>query len=163
MKLCQDDYRLLRKFAPRHDGAWCGYLKVVTANLVHDHFRSVRSERNGGGQELLELNPGTMANPGNDIEQKLALAEVDQVLQDSAVSRRDQQIFWLYYRQGFTARAISELREMFMSVKGVESTIYRLTKLVREKVGASSSDNTRLNRSRVVDGKSANVEGFRCL
>ena len=47
---------------------------------------------------------------------------------------RDFAIFWLYYRQGLTSKAISELAAIGLGVKGVESTLLRLTRLVRAKL-----------------------------
>jgi RNA polymerase sigma-70 factor (ECF subfamily) len=42
LKLCGDNFRMLRKFKSDHPDAFCGYLNVVTANLVHDHFKRDR-------------------------------------------------------------------------------------------------------------------------
>jgi RNA polymerase sigma-70 factor (ECF subfamily) len=43
-------------------------------------------------------------------------------------------IFWLYYEQGMTAKAIAALPSINLTSKGVESAISRLTRLVREQV-----------------------------
>ena len=55
LKLCADDYRLLRAYDPKHPDAIFGYLKVVTANVVHDRFKALRSEKRGGAQILEDL------------------------------------------------------------------------------------------------------------
>src|SRR4029077_11356378 len=39
LKLCADDCRLLRNFRSQYPSAIFGFLKVVTANVVHDHFK----------------------------------------------------------------------------------------------------------------------------
>jgi DNA-directed RNA polymerase specialized sigma24 family protein len=39
LKLCENDSRLLRSFQPRHEDSIYGFLKVVAANVVHDHFK----------------------------------------------------------------------------------------------------------------------------
>jgi hypothetical protein len=44
---------------------------------------------------------------------------------------RDYTIFWLYYREGMTAKAIAGVSSIGLTVKGVESTLLRLTRLVR--------------------------------
>jgi RNA polymerase sigma-70 factor, ECF subfamily len=44
---------------------------------------------------------------------------------------RDYAIFWLYYRQGLTAKAISQLPDITLGTKGVESTLLRLTRYVK--------------------------------
>jgi hypothetical protein len=38
-KLAAQNARLLREFKPKHDGAIFGFVKVVTASVVHDDFR----------------------------------------------------------------------------------------------------------------------------
>jgi RNA polymerase sigma-70 factor, ECF subfamily len=51
-------------------------------------------------------------------------------------------IFWLYYRDGLTARAIAQLPGIRLSVKGVESTIHRLTRRVRLRLNHRRAKNT---------------------
>src|SRR5437879_12715267 len=50
LQLCAENYRLLREFQPRHEDSFFGYLKVVTASVVNDHFKSLRAEQRGAGQ-----------------------------------------------------------------------------------------------------------------
>jgi RNA polymerase sigma-70 factor (ECF subfamily) len=52
---------------------------------------------------------------------------------------RDHAIFWLYYRQGLTAKAISQLPDITLGVKGVESTLLRLTRFVKACLTAPAS------------------------
>ena len=47
---------------------------------------------------------------------------------------RDRTIFWLYYRQGLTTKAIATLPAIGLTIKGVESTLGRLTKMVRKRM-----------------------------
>ena len=49
LKLCDDNFRMFRKFKSHHPDAFYGYLKVVTANLVHDHFKAAHSSKRGSG------------------------------------------------------------------------------------------------------------------
>ena len=44
---------------------------------------------------------------------------------------RDRRIFWLYYRAGLKPAVIARMPGIGLSVKGVESAVFRLTKLVR--------------------------------
>ena len=44
---------------------------------------------------------------------------------------RDRLIFWMYYRQGFTAKAIAAIPSISLTVKGVEGVIQRLTGQLR--------------------------------
>jgi len=51
---------------------------------------------------------------------------------------RHHAIFWLHYRQGLTAKAISQLPAIPLGTKGVESTLLRLTRYVKACITAPS-------------------------
>lgn len=144
LKLCADQYRLLRAYDPKHPDAIYGYLKIITANVVHDRVKALHSEKRGGDQIVEDVT--TLENRSGDdqglgtkqaMEREILLREIDahlnaSLLGDTAV--RDRTIFWLYYRQGFTAKAIASLPAIGLTIKGVESTILRITKLVRRRM-----------------------------
>lgn len=144
LKLCADEYRLLRAYDPKHPDAIFGYLKVVTANVVHDRFKALHSEKRGGDQIVEELKAlenqsglDEAAGSKRAMEREILLREIDVHLNASLsgeTADRDRTIFWLYYRQGFTAKAIASLPAIGLTIKGVESTILRLTKLVRTRM-----------------------------
>src|ERR1700748_671860 len=50
LKLCADDFRILRTFEQHHTDAFIAYVKVVTANVVRDHFKAAHSLRRGANQ-----------------------------------------------------------------------------------------------------------------
>src|SRR6516165_12572140 len=50
LKICADRFRMLRSFKSHHPDAFYGYLKVVTANLVLDHFKGAHSIKRGSGR-----------------------------------------------------------------------------------------------------------------
>jgi RNA polymerase sigma-70 factor, ECF subfamily len=144
LKLCADDYRLLRAYEPKHSDAIFGYIKVITANLVHDRFKALHSEKRGGDQIVadlttLENRTDTEKSFGSQeaMEREILLREIDALLDRSAsadTGERDRTIFWLYYRQGFTTRAIAALPAIGLTIKGVESTILRMTRIVRKQM-----------------------------
>jgi RNA polymerase sigma-70 factor (ECF subfamily) len=71
------------------------------------------------------------------MEREVLLKEVDHVLENCTVGpdqERDRIIFWLYYQQGMSANAIAGLPTVGLTAKGVESAIFRLSRLVREQV-----------------------------
>jgi RNA polymerase sigma-70 factor, ECF subfamily len=140
LKLCEDDSRLLRSFQPRFPGAIFGFLKVVAANVVHDHYKFALAEKRGAGQTdaLWEGTRPAPASPdvGNfdAMERHVFLLQVDQVLTRSAGGEeqtRNRAIFWLYYRHGLSANAIASLPSFGLTTKGVESTILRMTRMIR--------------------------------
>ena len=148
LKLCADDCRLLRSFQPQHPDAFYGFLKVVTANLVHDHFKATQSAKRGAdllASEGLPPEPladGKQAGSETAIERQVFLNQVDECLRRAEAGpdqRRNCVIFWLYYRQGLTAAAIAALPSIGLTTKGVESTLLRLTRLIRSELNARRS------------------------
>jgi RNA polymerase sigma factor (sigma-70 family) len=139
LKLCANDYKALRDFECHHENALFGFLKVVASNLVKDYFRNHCSQKRGCGCEAETLEDVPHKRTSGDsaeehLERKILLREIDSCLKErenEQTSSRDAVIFWLYYRDGLTARAIAQLPEIRLTVKGVESTIHRLTRHVR--------------------------------
>ena len=140
LKLCADDARVLREFDSPHPDAIFAFLKVVTANVANDYFKRIHAGKRGGNQvnETLEdvERTGRAVGPFSpaSVERAVLLKEVDACLcavSPAETQERDRRIFWLYYRQGLTAKEIVELPSINLSLKGVESTLHRLTQLVR--------------------------------
>lgn len=144
LKLCANEYLLLRAYNPKHSGAIYGYLKVITANVVHDRFKALHTEKRGGDHIVEELTTlenrsglGEATGSKHAIEREILLREIDAHLNASLsgdTADRDRTIFWLYYRQGFTTKAIAALPAIGLTIKGVESTILRITKMVRRRM-----------------------------
>jgi len=126
LKFAANRARVLREFKPRYPGAVFGYLRVIAANVVHDHFKS----KFGKHPEQSPL-PKELAGK-EDAEWRLMLRDIDDLLKQPPVSERDRQIFWLYYRQGMSAKEIAAVSSLNLSIKGVESVIVRLNQLVRK-------------------------------
>ena len=121
----------------------------MAAHVVHDHFRSSYSQKRGSGKEDEELERVSLRSPGasasaDRIERGILFQEINECLELRAADPnfpRDYAIFWLYYVQGYTAKAISRLPNIVLTLKGVESTLFRLTRLVREGLTGKSSTN----------------------
>jgi RNA polymerase sigma-70 factor (ECF subfamily) len=139
LKIWKDDYKALRKFEFRHQNALHGFLKVMAARVVEDDIRKKNSEKEGGGQP--HENIDDLLQPPSDRSHGVAsmfnnfrMNEIENCLQRRKGEPnfdRDHKIFWLYYRNGFTALEISQLPDIgFKNVKGVESALLRLIKWV---------------------------------
>jgi RNA polymerase sigma-70 factor, ECF subfamily len=147
LKLCANNFRALRDFDCEHENALFGFLKVVASNVVQDHFRSSYSQKRGSGREEEDLDQVITATASSrsfceSAERNILIGEIQQCLESLSSEpnfARDCMIFWLYYKQGLTAKAISELPDIRLKVKGVESTLLRLTRLVRQKMNATPS------------------------
>jgi RNA polymerase sigma-70 factor, ECF subfamily len=142
LKLCADNFYILRSFKSQHPDAFYGYVKVVTANLVHDHFKAAHSGKRGSGMVDSAADAQITSEAGasaKSSERAILLQQVDGLLSRLAGGRnleRDRRVFWLYYRVGLTANVIASLPAIGLSIKGVESTILRLTRLLRHELAA---------------------------
>ena len=125
LKFSANRARVLREFKPRYPGAAYGYLRVIAANVVHDHFKS----KLGKHPEQSPLPHDVAGKDG--AEWRLLLRDIDDLLKKPPISERDRQIFWLYYRQGMSAKEIAAISSLKLTIKGVESVIVRLNQLVR--------------------------------
>lgn len=165
LKLCADGCRLLREFQEDHPDAIYGYIKVITANLVNDYYRAQRAGKRGGGATIEEITAiqcsGDPRREGSSftIQREILLDQVEACVQrctQGESGERDQLVFRLYYRQGFTAKAIAALPQIGLSVKGVESVILRITKLVRTELTAED----KLGKEPGLKTVSVEEEGF---
>lgn len=142
LKLCDHDCQRLRKFQSRHEDAFFGYLKVVAANHAQDTCKAAHSAKRGSGAKDASVGESvadSRAAPAGaeTSERRILLQELDALLLKLAQGphlERDRKVFWLYYRVGLTASAIAALPSIGLSTKGVESTISRLTRLLREQM-----------------------------
>jgi RNA polymerase sigma-70 factor (ECF subfamily) len=143
LKLCADDFRILRSFEHQYPGAFSGYVKVVTANVVRDHFKSAHTKKRGAGN-LEQLEEDFVPAAGEDsagspksIEREILIQEIASHLQLCTTGpdqERNTQIFWLHYRAGLSARNIADLPGIGLTTKGVESILLRITKELRERM-----------------------------
>jgi RNA polymerase sigma-70 factor (ECF subfamily) len=142
LKLCDDDRRILREFEDRGDDSILKLLRAVTASVATDYFRRTRAGKRGGQNQTLLLSSHRSAEDVADskateaIQWPTLIAQLDGLLRlyPETVSARDRNLFWLYYRQGLTAEAISRIPSIGLSAKGVESALLRLSQLLRETI-----------------------------
>jgi RNA polymerase sigma-70 factor, ECF subfamily len=144
LKLCTSNFKALRDFEFQHENALFGFLKVVATNVVEDYYRGSCSQKRGSGRQEEDITEARIAVPADTglyhpVEREILLGEIKQCLAEEAGEPnfvRDYTIFLLFYSQGLTAKAISKLPGIGLSVKGVESTLLRLTRQVRAKLAA---------------------------
>jgi RNA polymerase sigma-70 factor, ECF subfamily len=143
LKLCADRNTFSQRFRPAHRDAVFGYIKVITVNLVHDHFKASRSQkRDSALTASIDAVPGHSLGPlavssRVALERTVLIQQVDSCLRTIAPGskgQRDRRIFWLYYRVGLPASEIAALPTIGLSTKGVESTLLRLNRQIRERL-----------------------------
>jgi len=142
LKLCEDERRILREFEDRGNDSFLKLLRMITASVGTDYFRRSRAEKRGGRVSTVPLQAAIPVEEvidtkaANAIQWPTLIAQLDGLLRryPEAVSARDRNLFWLYYRQGLTAEAISRIPAIGLTAKGVESALGRLTRLLREAI-----------------------------
>jgi|SRR5215467_6506457 len=139
LKLFANDRKALRGIKNEYENTIFGFLKVVAANATHDHFRHAQNKVSE--VELIDQTVPPSPNGFDRIEFTRLKDKIQERLQGLASSEtysRDVSIFWLYYEQGYSAKEISLLPSMGLTVKGVESTLQRLTRFLKDGGLASS-------------------------
>jgi RNA polymerase sigma-70 factor (ECF subfamily) len=152
LKLCAGKCRLLLEFAQLHsEDAVAAYIKTIAINVARDHFKSIHSQKRGEGetdqfQEHVEPQALSWDFGGQDaMEREVLLRQIDTHLQRCAAGpnqERDCLIFWFYYLQGMSAKAIAALATIKLGAKGVEGVIFRLIRCLREQLGGVGAQNS---------------------
>ena len=129
LRLCDYDYRVLRKLESQDEPSLLAYVRTVAINLTIDHLR-------GNSRVFEPLDPSMRREDGNPTEH---FALIDTINRHLAVcagvdAMRSRRIFWLYYRSGLTSKAISEIAGLGLGQKGVESLLLRLARCVRRAI-----------------------------
>lgn len=148
LKLWEGGCSLLRDFAIQRPDAILGYLKKTAANATHDHFKHGHSQSSGGDEPHIstsDVDPQA-GDQAHGSEHKITfgifLDEIDACLTRCSAApeqERDRMIFWLYFRQGMSAKEIASLPTIGLGTKGVGSVIERLKHGIREQILGSPS------------------------
>jgi len=138
LKLCVPQDSLLFTLTHQPEAAIVGYVKAIASNLTNDHFRAAHAIKRGGDRTAVaELDLPATHGSSRVVERQILLTEIETCLSRSDLgptAARDRRIFTLYYRQGMGARAIAALPDIGLSEDGVESTLKRLTRLLRSQL-----------------------------
>jgi RNA polymerase sigma-70 factor (ECF subfamily) len=140
VRLCVNECRILREASAATAASVFGLVQAVATTVVLDFHRSRGAAKRGGTVSIVPLEPFHAASETPDPDQDVLISQIDSILKglrDQSTHRRDCQVFWLFYRHGFTAKDIATLPGVGLSPKGVESVIYRLTSIVRRHITAA--------------------------
>jgi len=134
LRLCADDYRLLRQTRADRPAQLVAFVQAIAMTTTLDRYRLTARQRRGGDQNFISLDSSVAASSDpaaseQTISRDVLISQIDHHLRNQP--ERDRQIFWLYYRQGFTASEIAAIPSLELTTKGVESAIYRLTSEIR--------------------------------
>lgn len=145
LKISDNQAALLRNFQPQHPNAILGYLRAIASSVACDYRRSVMAEKRGGGKAPAQLEETEVAGSTHtwggieSIQSKVLLREIDETIERSRISRRDREIFWLHHHQGMTSEAIASLPGLRLTTKGVDSTLLRLFRFLRNELGSNKA------------------------
>lgn len=136
LKLFANDKKALRAIKNEFENTIFGYLKVIASNVVRDHFRQPVNKADEIEISDAVLPPGPRDRERLDfLNKKEEIKGILETLSSSDTYDRDLSIFWFFYEQGYTAKEISLLPAVGLTVKGVEAVLFRLARHVREKLG----------------------------
>lgn len=137
-KICAENCRFLRQFEFRHPDSFLGMLRVTARNLAIDHFRRKKQEFDKVVSNLEDVEQFVAdGHATGQTERAALLNQIEQLLIAicaSPTGQRDRTIFYLYFRYGLTAKAIASIAVFGLTTKGVESTLHRLMKELRERL-----------------------------
>jgi RNA polymerase sigma-70 factor (ECF subfamily) len=111
------------------------YLKQTAANAACDWFRVERRHREA---VPIELDTGQLCAAltiPSRLDREVLLRQIEDAVE---ASDRDRGIFFLYFRDGWTAAKIASIPAVGLSESGVEAVIGKLTRMIREKLGVSA-------------------------
>jgi RNA polymerase sigma-70 factor (ECF subfamily) len=146
LKLCADECRQLRQFQSRHQDSIYGFLKVVAASVVLDHFKSELALKRDASQtealsEQTSLDRPTTGGASRlSMDDLVALRQIDEIvckLYIGEILVRNRAIFWFHHRDGMTAQAIASIPWIGLNTKGVETALRRMTQMIQSHIGAS--------------------------
>jgi RNA polymerase sigma-70 factor (ECF subfamily) len=143
LKLCEQQCRLLKQFRFQHQDSFYGFLKVVAACVVLDHFKSENARKRDASQtyslsEQAALTPESLHRRTRlSSDDLVALRQIDDILfklYKDDVLIRNRAIFWFHYREGMTAHAIAAIPWIGLHTKGIETTLRRMTQMIQSHV-----------------------------
>jgi len=135
--ICLKFYQLTKSSTelPVEENALEAYFRAMAANVARDWIRRrFADKRDMGLTKSIDDSLRPLAEQlyaGKTREREVLIRELAALLEGS---ERDRTVFWLYYRQGFTGTEIAAIPAVGLSVKGVESLIYRMTATLRKKI-----------------------------
>ena len=134
VRLCTNNFKSLRGLKTEHPNGIFAFIQSIAYTTAVDYFRKQGTVKRGRNQLTVSLDGlmrevASASGVGNALERTLLLEEIDSYLDEILAKdtrQRDRTVFWLYHRQGFTALEISQLTEIGLTVKGVESLLKRM-------------------------------------
>lgn len=141
VKLCANNYQVLRRVRSDHPNGVYALVKAVAYTTTIDHLRTLRNplrdESKTVSLDTLQQDLALEEAAESQLHRQMLFGRIDALLAGACPAEsleRDRTAFWLYYRQGFTAKEIAGMPAMGLTVKGVESLLFRMVAVLRQEL-----------------------------
>lgn len=144
LRLVANDCKILRNFQPEKEDSIYGFLARITQNATRDYLRSRNAQKVPNPRDRVQKDDGddsfipSPSSRTDSAEWQVLMGQIDRFLTSlmpEPVTLRDYNIFWMFYRTGFSAKEICSIPTIGLTVKGVEASIHRTKERLREKFG----------------------------
>jgi hypothetical protein len=136
VKICANEFRVLRELEWRHEGTLRGLLQVVSSTVAQDYLRRCLTlSRSLHLEQQLEefVHDRQVKDPYSAVEHKILLRQLAgrlaQLIPREPNRTRDIAMFLLYFGYRVTAAELARLYHL--GTKTVESKLLRLSRLAR--------------------------------
>lgn len=137
LHLCAERHRVIPALERLRDDEALPYVRTIAANLARDRHRRDHSMKRGAGVTAVAVpDAGDLRDHNPQPDKRLLYLDVEHCLKRHNVAAEQVQIFWSYYRDGYTAEEISRWLATALSAKGVESLLLRLRKVIKDCLSA---------------------------
>jgi len=148
IRLCEDQFRALKKFTGANETSLCSYLSMISVNVVRDYFREAKAQKRPkisfSLDQLLDeqrdaplLKDATSqldGRPSRGPAVRLSIEEVESALRVVLTGEnrdRDSLIFKLRYYDGLTLEEIRDAMHLDLSTVSVGSVLNRTATKLR--------------------------------
>jgi RNA polymerase sigma-70 factor (ECF subfamily) len=142
VRLCAENYRILREFEWTGVDCFYAYLKVITANVVRDSAKARFAVKRGCQiTDPLRIYCTPALQDHSELERDILLSEIYAAarrVSRGPAQQRDLLVFWLYYGLGFKGIEIARIPDIGLTQKGIESLLLRLVRAVRAQLRAEA-------------------------
>lgn len=152
VKLGRDRYRILRHSRAERPAELFGLVQTTAVTVTLDWLSSTGRQVPTISLDNVSLKDEPKLTSNEELEIRALILQMEDCLEarsreakDPDGFRRDCTLFWLHYRQGFTAKEIAAMAGFQLGVKGVESAIHRILKIVRSYLRGDSAKFEREN------------------